>query len=1233
MLIKRKLSSIYIVVITLLLLGCSGAKVFYGSKNHDWDNTSPAENNDLMYSLYLIGDAGEDSIRSSSVLNNVSKHLKNADSNKSGIVFLGDNLYPEGLHKKSSEHRLKDEARLNPQLNIVKDFDGEIVFIPGNHDWKGGKRKGIKYVKRQEKYISKYLNKENVFLPENGCPGPTEVQLSPGLMLIVIDTQWWLHQFEKSIGEKNDCDVRSTEELKEALYDMLKKYRNQNIIVAGHHPLYSNGKHGGNFKMKDHIFPLTALNKKAYLPLPVLGSIYPFYRKFIGINQDIVNPVYTEMKNELEGEMNEFYNIIYASGHEHNLQYVQEENIHHIISGSGSKVTPMKFNNAIDFGAENKGYSKISYYKNGEIWLEFIAVDEATNQENVIFRKLLYVKKAVEANKTGRLNKISYEGMYKTVSPDSLKKAEGVKTILLGKLNRDLWGTSIKVPYLDIHYEKGGLTPIKKGGGMQTLSLRMQGGDGKQYTLRGVKKSPEFIITHKLRNTIAQELVYDGFAGSHPYAGVVIPYLSEEVDVYYSNAKLVYVPQDSILGDYMEEFGGMFCLLEQRPDDDVSDQANYGYSDKVMSFTKMLEKTHSKPTHKVDKNFAVRSRAFDMLIGDFDRHDDQWRWARFKEDDYTLYRPIPRDRDQAFFRADGISMNVAKWRWLLWYTQDFYGGAEDVLGLNTQARHFDRSFLTEATLEDWVTQAKYIQSNLSDQEIEEAVRQFPPEMFAIRGQEIIGSLQIRRDELVDYVTEYYEALAREVDVVGSYKDDFISIKRKKNGDVEVNAYPRKDGKKVKDEIYYHRVFKKDETKEIRIFGLEGHDEYQISGDVKSSILVRIIAGEDKDKIEDKSSVNGLKKMTRVYDQKGKRDVEPSKETKLKVMSSEDMYDYDRLEYEYDKLKPAISFGFNPNDGFFIGPGFDQTIHGFKKEPYKFHHKFLTNYMFGINGFNAYYDFELIDAIGNVDFGGSLTINHPLAYFYYGDVSDPNINDASAFNVLMDNYEFEPTLTFSSDNRANRLVFGPQYRYVNFESTAVPNVGGEELQSQHFLGGQLGYQFLNKDNDLHPHSGMEFKIGGEYVNSLGNDKVDYFKVNSSLSLFIPINFIKKQTTVAFRSGISTNIGDYAFFQSNFLSGYENFRGVRRNRYAGESIGFSNLELRMNLLEVQNYILPFELGTLGHFDFARIWTNATEDWHSSYGGGVFVNAIDSFMLFGTYSISNHDGLLVIGSQFLF
>ncbi|NQX92618.1 MAG: hypothetical protein HRT74_10935, partial [Flavobacteriales bacterium] len=217
--------------------------------------------------------------------------------------------------------------------------------------------------------------------------------------------------------------------------------------------------------------------------------------------------------------------------------------------------------------------------------------------------------------------------------PDSTYEAGGLKKAFFGELNRELWTQPLKVPYLDIHYVHGGLTPIKKGGGMQTLSLRMLGGDGKQYTLRGIKKNATFLTEKSLRGTIAQDIIYDGMAGSHPYASVTIPVLSRATGVYHSQPLLVYLPDDPILGDYQSEFGGMFCLFEERPNGDMSDSENFGYAEEVMNYHEAIENLHKHYKHVVDEDYVLNARLFDMVIGDWDRHDDQWRWASFKDNE------------------------------------------------------------------------------------------------------------------------------------------------------------------------------------------------------------------------------------------------------------------------------------------------------------------------------------------------------------------------------------------------------------------------------------------------------------------------------------------------------------------------------------------------------------------------------------------------------------------------
>ena len=58
--------------------------------------------------------------------------------------------------------------------------------------------------------------------------------------------------------------------------------------------------------------------------------------------------------------------------------------------------------------------------------------------------------------------------------------------------------------------------------------------------------------------------------------------------------------------------------------------------------------------HTVNQEAVLRARLLDMLIADWDRHFDQWRWTTRDTGQGKSYIPIPRDRDQAFFYSDGL---------------------------------------------------------------------------------------------------------------------------------------------------------------------------------------------------------------------------------------------------------------------------------------------------------------------------------------------------------------------------------------------------------------------------------------------------------------------------------------------------------------------------------------------------------------------------------------------------
>ena len=255
--------------IQLTSAGCSHTKPYYHSDVPDIEKREPETDEVLRYRLLLLGDGGIPKPEEP-VLKTLSEWAgKNAA--KTSIVFLGDNMYPEGMTE-SRKHEASQ--RLVPQLSVVKDAGVHGLFIPGNHDWASGKAEGYSAVLAQEKFINDALEGELNFLPSGGSPGPVVLELpkaDPVVRLIVLDTQWWLHQHEKP--EKSPETVIA--ELIAFLDTELP------VIVIGHHPLQSYGPHGGFYDWKDHLFAARVIKKWLWIPTPIFGSAYPYTRQHL----------------------------------------------------------------------------------------------------------------------------------------------------------------------------------------------------------------------------------------------------------------------------------------------------------------------------------------------------------------------------------------------------------------------------------------------------------------------------------------------------------------------------------------------------------------------------------------------------------------------------------------------------------------------------------------------------------------------------------------------------------------------------------------------------------------------------------------------------------------------------------------------------------------------------------------------------------------------------------------
>ncbi|HIA06260.1 MAG TPA: hypothetical protein EYN71_06110 [Flavobacteriales bacterium] len=380
----------YVVAAWLILstLHAEAQKAWYSKSEINWETVEQPEHAPI-YTIYLIGDAGEADFSKPAALKVLEGHLEKADSNAL-VVFLGDNIYKAGLPDTSSDERGAAERKINVQLDILDAFQGKIVFVPGNHDWDHWRPAGLVAIKREESYIEHYLDRGNTFLPDKGCPGPAVTNLTDNLVFIAIDTQWWLHKWDKVNVANEVCTAIDDDSFIKELDKVLEANKSKQIIVGAHHPIITNGYHGGRFTIKDHLFPLTAKYHNLYLPMPILGSIYPMSRKYFGHIQDVTHPRYRLLIKQLSGVFSKYDNLIFAAGHDHNLQYFAKERQHYIVSGSGCKTSHVAKGHQASFTYARQGFVKLKYYSNRDVLLEvWVTNDSIDNIGHVAYRKLL----------------------------------------------------------------------------------------------------------------------------------------------------------------------------------------------------------------------------------------------------------------------------------------------------------------------------------------------------------------------------------------------------------------------------------------------------------------------------------------------------------------------------------------------------------------------------------------------------------------------------------------------------------------------------------------------------------------------------------------------------------------------------------------------------------------------------------------------------------------------------
>ena len=788
-----------------------------------------------------------------------------------------------------------------------------------------------------------------------------------------------------------------------------------------------------------------------------------------------------------------------------------------------------------------------------------------------------------------------------------------------------------------------------------------------------------FVLPEALRTGFAKDILQDQISAQHPYASFVLPPLGTAAGILHTNPVPVYIPQDPLLGQYYSAFADLPAALEEDAKDNQSNVASLDYAKNLVSTDKMLERLLDDNDNAIDQVAFARSRLFDMWIGDWDRHEDQWRWAEVKDKDGNrTYTAVPEDRDIAFFKGDGVLPFIVSRKFAVRNFQNFGPDYADYKGLNQTAMSNDRTFLGGVTREQWVAQATYMKEHLTDAVIEQAFREkWPKEIYDLHGKEIIAKLKSRRDLLPDLAAKYANVVAKIVEVRGTQKNEKFVVDRLPNGDTHLTVRKITKGGKVSKTLY-DRTLEHGVTDELRLYGISGKDVYEVKGQVKKAIKLRIVAGTGRDSITDRSRVAGFQHQTQVYDADTGNVIVGGKEARLRLEPGVDVSRYDHpkrfdlKDYRLNYTGPALFFGYNIDDGFLLGGGITHRRYGFRREPFSSEQSLTANFAPARNGaYNLKYTGQFTRLIGKYDLHVAAQYYGPQLLYNFFGIGNNTANLANeddsrnvvtnrtvntAYRVRFNKLTIAPTLERNLFSFL-KLGVGPQYEQFRVEQSPIGTVildslrdrngnatyenrrfgiRSSDFQTNQYLGGLLYLNLDASSSPKNPRIGIRWYNEFQYNWQLNGEKLQFGRATSEIRAYLTPN-LPFQITYAGRLGITHNVGDYRFYQANTLGGTTNLRGYRRTRYAGRGSVYANVEARLQLLSFNAYLFPGKLGILGLADVGRVYSDndvrtGLSAFHSGFGGGVYVDILKQAVINATYSVGE-EKLVFVGFDFLF
>jgi len=1151
--------------------------------------SSQAQNN-----IYVLGN---ENLINESVSQNIISSSDRSDSDI--LIFLGNAL--TGNKQKEASEKIG---------SLRKSFE-RVYIVPGQSEWNSLKSENLK--KLGDYLDDKYQG--DVIVPENSCGAIEVKQVNEDLALVFIDSEWYFNDWNEDKSLNKGCAISSRQDFWTSLADKIGGLKAKRVFLIAYHPITRFDSKGGYNNIKEQIFPLADVIPGLYLPMPLLGTLIADTRSYFKPRVGSLSELYKKYSSNITNLIKDHGQITLITSEAKYSSVYSYKGCPQLNINTSVNSESITNKGALFFYEKQPTYLKISLTEK-----PYTTSVHNTDNDQLFKCELLDINQYAKDIDPSKIPSVDMAQM--KVRPIRYEEdLVNLNKLLFGNLYKKYYKDSVSVSQLDLSTYLGGLKPIRLGGGKQTTSLRLMDSTGHVYLARSLKKDPEKSIPVSLRIKSFKNVKEYYYMSANPLGFLISQPLEKAANILHTTPVLMHLPMQTSLAPYNNEIGNELILFRERAAGDWRDKESYGYSNEIISSSKMIKKINdNKGT--ADAEMYLRARLVDYMINDWDRHADQWRWATITDNEKNVYQPIPRDRDKVFSKLDGMIMTLIR-PYSIHSTQirdwDDHLTTDDVKWMHFKSAYLDNLLLSTLTDRQWQEQTEYVAQNLTKEIQDTALGKLPPS-FEDGIPQMRHNLNSRISELESTSNKLKVALRHKSIVRASNNRDSINIHIQED-QLHLTIFSEKEGQYFKK---FENIFSESECNELWIYGLDSHDNYHITGGHSTDIKLILIGGYGKDKYNNQSQDENIN----VYDDQSKKSLSGSESQSIEYHFTQDknIHSLTRLDVTPTHKYTLPRLSFNSDDGFLLGANRIWNKTGFKsKSLHSLGVSYLTNRMSLMLDYSYKTTATLTGKTKYMDAYYSGT-QRQLAYFG-GNGSTSNFA-TSFYNVNLSDARLELGIS-KSFNEISELSAGlygwtvKVERETDLENESryileAPEVEENIFNRNYYAGAKLEWSISNFDSNLTPTKGARLHFGADSRFLFDDNR-------ANLTLTMEYDYYKnilfsERLIFSTKLRASHVFGAYYLYEGSQLGGAETLRGFVAGRYTGNSSFAHNSNLHLRIFDnVFGDFLPTAMGISGSFDHGRVWSDfdTSEEWLTSWGAGIWLRPLD----IAIFSISNH------------